>query len=217
VTTENPQNTFDAFHHWYYNSGVWENVKFLGVPCLKSVMDMWNYQEIIHDLSPSVIVEFGTHSGGSALYFSFIGQLVNPQIKVLSIDINHAGVDPSASANPAIELLTCSSVDARVKTRIQQLRAQLPGPAFFILDSDHHEQHVFEELVSLREVTCSGDYVIVEDGNINGHPVLPDWGPGPYEALARYRMLYPDDYQRDTEREAKFGFTFAPNGFLIRK
>lgn len=216
VTAENSQNTLDAFHQWYYNTGVWEKVTFLGVPCLKSVMDMWNYQEIIHGLRPSLIIEFGTHSGGSALYFASIGQLVNPALKVLSVDISHDGVVPVVRDNPAIELLTSSSVDARVKVRIQELRAQFPGPVFFILDSNHTEAHVYGELMLLREVTRSGDYVIVEDGNINGHPVLPGWGAGPYEALARYCGEFPDDYQRDTARENKFGFTFAPNGFLIR-
>ena len=82
--------------------------------------------------------------------------------------------------------------------------------------SDHSMKHVFLELVQLRSLTRPGDYVVVEDGNINGHPVVPDWGPGPYEALEEYFSRYPDDYRRDTEREEKFGFTFAPNGFLIR-
>ncbi|MBV9768089.1 MAG: hypothetical protein JOZ32_00840 [Bryobacterales bacterium] len=43
------------------------------------------------------------------------------------------------------------------------------------------------------------------------------WGPGPYEALEEYLRQYPNDYQPDREREEKFGFTFAPKGFLIRR
>ena len=68
----------------------------------------------------------------------------------------------------------------------------------------------------LRDLTRPGDYVVVEDGNINGHPVLPDWGPGPWEAIEEYESRHPDDYRHDTEREGKFGFTFAPRGYLIR-
>ena len=84
------------------------------------------------------------------------------------------------------------------------------------MDSNHAEDHVYAELVALRELTREGDVVIVEDTNINGHPVLPVYGPGPYEGLHRYLSAYPDDYSRDVEREWKFGFTFAPDGFLIR-
>ena len=90
-------------------------------------------------------------------------------------------------------------------------------PAFVILDSDHSKDHVLAELEMLRDVTRPGDYVVVEDGNINGHPVLPDFGPGPYEAIQEYEARHPEDYRHDTEREAKFGFTFAPRGYLIRK
>ena len=72
------------------------------------------------------------------------------------------------------------------------------------------------ELNLLRPLLLSGDYVVVEDSNINGHPVISGWGPGPYEAIEDYFRLFPDDYRHDQERENKFGFTFAPNGFLVR-
>ena len=64
-----------------------------------------------------------------------------------------------------------------------------------------------------------GDYVVVEDSNINGHPVFSpyDPGPGPYEALEEYFSRFPQDYIPDRERENKFGFTYAPKGFLIRR
>ncbi|WP_285161990.1 CmcI family methyltransferase, partial [Mycobacterium tuberculosis] len=50
----------------------------------------------------------------------------------------------------------------------------------------------------------------------NGHPVLPGFGPGPYEAIEAYEDEFPNDYKHDAERENKFGWTSAPNGFLIR-
>jgi cephalosporin hydroxylase len=110
-----------------------------------------------------------------------------------------------------------SSTDQRVSKRIRELRAEYPGPAFFILDSDHSKDHVLGEMQLLRAVTEPGDYVIVEDSNINGHPVQRNFGPGPYEAIEAYEKQFPDDYSHDSAREAKFGFTFAVNGFLIRK
>jgi cephalosporin hydroxylase len=53
--------------------------------------------------------------------------------------------------------------------------------------------------------------------NINGHPVLPGWGPGPFEAMESYCVNHPEDYERDLAREEKFGFSFATRGFLIRR
>jgi cephalosporin hydroxylase len=76
--------------------------------------------------------------------------------------------------------------------------------------------HVLAEMKLLRPLLSTGDYVIVEDSMLNGHPVLPMFGPGPYEAIEAYEREFPDDYTYDTEREEKFGWTQAPYGFLIR-
>ncbi len=53
--------------------------------------------------------------------------------------------------------------------------------------------------------------------NVNGQPGLPAHGPGPFEAMEEYFREYPDDYVHDAAREAKFAFTFATRGFLIRR
>jgi cephalosporin hydroxylase len=159
----------------------------------------------------------GTWQGGSTLYFAEILQLVSPRSRVLSVDIDQSLVDQRVRRHNLVELLQCDTTGPLVASRFNELRREYGGQAFFILDSDHTKQHVLAELMSLRALTKPGDYVVVEDGNINGHPLLPDWGPGPYEALEEYLAKYPNDYTPDIERENKFGFTFAPKGFLIRR
>src|SRR5690606_35138463 len=132
----------EAYHRWYYNTEVWLGVEFLGVPCYKSVADMWNYQEIITGLRPSLIVEFGTRFGGAALYFSVIGRAVNPDVCVVSVDISHEDVAPQVLTDPGIRLITSSSASPSVAANLAAFRKALPGPAFFILDSDHKKEHV---------------------------------------------------------------------------
>ncbi|MCB1844117.1 MAG: hypothetical protein KDI09_14230 [Halioglobus sp.] len=204
------------YHKWYYDNEVWEDVRFLGVVTNKSVSDLWNYQEILAELRPSLVVEFGTRFGGSALYFSVIGRAINPDLRVLSVDVSHAEVAPIVRDDPGVILLQQSSSDPGVADAILEMRDARPGKVFFILDSDHRKPHVLAELMLLRPVIRTGDYLVVEDGNINGNPVLPGWGEGPLEALREYVATYPDDYTHDTEREQKFGFTFAPSGFLLK-
>lgn len=205
-----------AYHHWYYDTAVWRKTTYLGVPCLKSVSDMWNYQEILHQLRPSLVIEFDTHSGGATLFFSHLLRHINAHSKVLTVDIDHALASPQLRADDHIECVIRSSTDVAVADRIRQLRSVYPGPAFVILDSDHSMVHVLNELRLLRDLLRRGDYVIVEDSNVNGHPVMPKHGPGPMEAIMAYFEEFPDDYRRDTDREVKFGFSFAPKGFLIR-
>jgi cephalosporin hydroxylase len=206
-----------AYHFWYYHNTVWGNTKWLGIPTLKSVSDMWNYQEIIFERRPSLIIEFGTRFGGSALFFSSIMGSIGHSFRVLSVDISHADASDRTKADKNIELLELSSSDHRVAVRIAELRKNFPGPVFAILDSDHSKQHVLNEMNLLRPLLMPGDYLIVEDSNINGHPVLGSFGPGPYEAMEEYFRSYPNDYIRDVKAEGKFGFTFAPKGFLVRQ
>jgi cephalosporin hydroxylase len=57
--------------------------------------------------------------------------------------------------------------------------------------------------------------MVVEDTNINGHPVYDDFGPGPMEALTAF-LEEREDFDIDRRRE-KFFLTFHPNGFLRKR
>jgi cephalosporin hydroxylase len=207
----------EKFHVWNYTSGVHERTFFMGRHVVKSVADLWNYQEILFDLKPRLVVEFGTNQGGSALYFASIMRCIRNNFLVLTVDVTMDLVDATTRRDQNIEFMECRSTEPRVAERIKALRAEYAGPVFFILDSDHSAQNVHAELVMLRDLTTKGDYVIVEDSNINGHPVLPGWGPGPFEAMQSYFEKFPNDYTRDIERGRKFGITYATHGFLARK
>lgn len=207
----------EKYHIWFYATKIWEQTKWMNVTTYKSPSDMWNYQEILSSLKPRLIIEFGTAFGGAALFFAGVMRQIGNPFRILSVDINLECIDNKVKSDPDIELLTMSSVDNRVALRISSLRTEFPGPAFAILDSDHSKNHVLSELKMLRPLLTSGDYLVVEDSNINGHPVNPMWGPGPFEAIDEYFREFPDDYHHDTDRENKFGFTCAPNGFLIRR
>jgi cephalosporin hydroxylase len=205
---------------WYYGALVQNTTTWSGVTCWKSVSDMWNYQEILFELKPSLVIEFGTRYGGSALFFAHVmrqNSRPSQPFKVLSVDISHKVLDPAARRDPDILFVESSSTAPMVAEQIQRLKFQFPGRIFAILDSDHSRDHVVAEMKLLRPLLSAGDYLVVEDSCINGHPVLPGWGPGPYEAIEAYEHEYPNDYIHDRRRENKFGWTFATNGFLIRR
>ncbi len=183
--------------------------RFLGVQTLKYPTDLWIYQEIISERLPDVIVETGTWHGGSALFLATICDALDHG-RVISIDPSPAEPLPE---HPRITWLRGSSVEDAV---IAEVRAstQASDRVMAILDADHSRDHVLAELGTYADIVTPGDYLVVEDTNVNGHPVLSDHGPGPSEAVAEFLSCDPR-YAPDRARE-RLLLSANPGGFLRR-
>ena len=153
----------EEYHKWHYGTLLWTKTTWMGVKCWKSVSDMWNYQEILIELKPSLVIEFGTRYGGSALFFANVMRYAGQPFKVLSVDISHTTLDPLARREPDILFIESSSTDPAIAERIQRLKGEYPGKIFAILDSDHSMNHVLAEMKLLRPLFSAGDYLVVED------------------------------------------------------
>jgi cephalosporin hydroxylase len=213
----NPSQAAINFYHEWYADQVSHSITFLGVPIMKWVGDLWTYQQIIFLMKPALIIEFGTGCGGSALWFAELMRYVNPVGIVATFDIDITYVDDRVKNHPGIRCMQWDTANPTLIERLRGLRQAFPGPVFIILDSDHKKAHVLAEMELLRGVLKDGDYLVVEDGNINGHPIYGGWGEGPFEALQEYEQRYPNDYEHDRVNERRFGFTFATEGYLIPK
>ncbi|HEY0836633.1 MAG TPA: CmcI family methyltransferase [Azospirillum sp.] len=201
---------------WFHESNVWKGMGWRGVRTLKLPSDMWNYQEIIHQRGVQWVVETGTRHGGSALYFADLLDAAGARGKVISADVTHEALHPSIPHNSRIHLLLGDSGAPEMAAAIARLLPEDRGPLFMILDSDHAASHVYRELCSLVPLLRCGDYLVVEDTVVNGHPVRPEHGPGPWEALDRYLAEQPDTLQADVRRERKFGCSFAARGYFVK-
>jgi cephalosporin hydroxylase len=199
------------FHRLYYDSPVrtWSNTYWLGTHTQKCPLDLWIYQEILYELRPEAIVETGTASGGSALFLASVCDLLG-QGKIISVDIE----DAERPQHDRVTYLTGSSVAPKIVDRVVEFVGDA-APVLVILDSDHSREHVLEELRAYSPVVTPGSYLIVEDTNVNGHPVLPEHGPGPMEAVDEFLDSAPE-FSVDPERE-KFFLTFNPRGFLRKR
>ena len=205
----------EDFHRLYFNDVFDKRLRanWLGVEVLKYPTDLLVYQEIIHEIRPDLIIETGTHHGGSALFFASILDLIG-QGQVISIDLNRGNNLPH---HPRITYLVGSSTSEDVLADVAR-RAEGLATVLVTLDSSHTKPHVAREIDIYRRFVTTGSYLIVEDTKLNGHPVFtryePDLGEGPMEAVMEF-LAKDRTFRVDRSRE-RFFLTSNPNGFLLK-
>lgn len=221
-----------AFHRYYYESGVVGRTTWRGVPIGKCPMDLITYAAIIHETGATVIVEMGTNFGGSALFFADVlfaigNDQVLASLDVISVDTFSRPVsDPTYQRpwpeNGIIKYIAGDSTDPRTREAVVEVihRDRIthePPAVMVVLDSRHDKAHVLKELDLYAPLVTKGCYLVVEDTNLNGHPVAAHTGPGPAEALAEWFVTreVAKSFQVDRSRE-KFGISMSPKGWLRR-
>ena len=199
----------DNFHKLYYQTlgRTWKNTFWLNVPCQKCPLDLWVYQELILDLRPDVIIESGTGTGGSALFLASCCELLKNG-RVITIDIDD---QPNRPVHRRVTYLSGSSISEQILQQIRRFINQT-DKVIVILDSEHTKEYVLQELRIYSELVTIGSYLIVEDSNVNGHPVMSDFGPGPMEAIREF-LKHNENFVIDRTKE-KFYLTFNPCGYL---
>ena len=205
------RRTVDRFHRLYYNemARTWGRTFWLGTRAAKTPLDLWIYQEILTDLQPELVIETGTAAGGSARFLASCMDMIG-RGRVITVDL----VDvPGRPQHDRITYLTGSSVDPAILEQVRAAAADAES-VMVVLDSDHSRDHVLAELHAYSPLVTPGSYLVVEDTNVNGHPILPSFGPGPHEAVEAF-LAGGAPFVRDRERE-KFFFTFNPGGYLKR-
>jgi len=179
----------------------------------KCPLDLWIYQEIICSRKPDIIVETGSYKGASAHYFKSMMNLSGYDGQVISVDITPRDNFPKLDG---LTFLTGSSIEDNIVNNIKEQCEN--KTVMVILDSDHSCNHVAAELEIYSELVTPRKHLVVEDTNLNGHPVITKGfdgnTPGPMEAIQEF-MVDNKDFRIDKRCE-KFLLTMHPNGFLIK-
>jgi len=211
--TATETDVINRFHDLYYRrwlaGGDTIDVSWLGHVVRKCPLDLWIYQELLVRTRPDLVIETGTLFGGSALFMATIMDLIGHG-HVITID---QGARPDRPLHPRIGYWLGSSVDQAI---VAEARDAARGKrTMVVLDSDHSAAHVFEEIMCYSPLVQVGDYLIVEDTNVNGHPTYQEYGPGPMEAVEKF-LSQSDEFVIDKRCE-RFLITMNPKGYLKRQ
>jgi cephalosporin hydroxylase len=199
----------DLFHREFYDAGLW-HTSFMDVPMQKYPNDLWMYQKILWEKRPELVVECGTCDGGTTLFLATMLKAFGLSGQVVSIDIEDK---PNRPKHERITYLLGSSTSIEVVLRVRGLAQG--SRTMVILDSNHTKAHVLTELTVYAPIVTSGQYMIVEDTNLNGHPVLPNYGPGPMEAVEEF-LKTNQEFVINRAYE-QFIISANPRGYLMKK
>jgi cephalosporin hydroxylase len=192
---------------------VFEN-RWLGVKTLQNPNDVWITQEILFEVKPDFLVETGTLFGGSAALWAMILEQINPAARVITIDIKDRVTEAKKLDifRRKVDFLIGSSTDPEI---VAEVRRRTKGKKIVVLlDSAHEKDHVLNELEAYSPLVAVGSYLIVQDTVVNGHPIWPNFGPGPHEAVEEF-LATNDQFEPDHSRE-RLLLTLCRDGYLKR-
>ena len=178
--------------------------RFLGVWTVQNPSDAWIVMEILYEVKPDLLIEAGTFHGGSANLWAIILEHINPNSKVITIDIEDKR-EPRAKELPIakerVTFLLGSSTDPKVVAEVH--RRAKGKKAIVLLDSLHSKEHVAAEIEAYKSIVGVGSYIIVQDTPL-----------GPKAAIDEF-LASTDTFVADRKRE-RYSDTNSVRGYLKR-
>ena len=105
-----------------------------GVTILKDPLDLTIIQQLLWELKPRTVIEFGAYKGGSALWTADMLKMFGCKSRVISIDIDLSLLDAVARESPDVEFIEgdlfhvekCFPEDFLKVTELVQLETNVP-------------------------------------------------------------------------------------------
>lgn len=200
---------------------------YAGVPLMKFPEDLRVYEQLLWEMRADVVIEIGTHSGGSALWFrdrlrtlASYGRVATP-VRVVTIDVRvERACELLEAADPRytdeIDVVEGDVTDPELPARVE---ARVPSGArcMVVEDSAHTYETTFAALGGFSRFVPLDGWMIVEDGCVDIDAMrLPDWPRGVLPAVEDWLASSQGGAFRRRRDAERYGFTCHPGGFLQR-
>jgi cephalosporin hydroxylase len=203
-----------------WSAGLWRGNKWLGVEIWQWPTDLFVLQEILFEQRPRVVLETGTASGGSAIFYSSMLHLLGGG-RVVSVDLEGPEeVRRLMAEHPRGGDVTLIRGDSKAPETLDKVRESLGDETnvLVVLDSNHSYEHVLGELRAYRDFVPVGGSLVVFDTICHYIADLPGKGSwrddNPLRAVDEF-LAEDTRFERDPGRE-KLQVTMAPGGYLRR-
>jgi cephalosporin hydroxylase len=190
---------------------------WFGVELLQTPNDLLTFANLVFRVQPDLIIETGTYNGGSAIYFATLLEKLNPDGKVITVDLDSRRWDLTLEAGRVPKALTSriifikgDSVSEAVLKQIESYARNKRGLVF--LDSAHGKDHVVKELRLYSRFVAQGSYAIVHDTLTEA--IWTVHNPGPLAAIREFLAGTPD-FEIDEQLPERV-LSLCPSGFLKR-
>jgi cephalosporin hydroxylase len=240
ITLQDSPELWQKTYDWMFANGLKHysyHFEWMGRPIIQYPQDIVQFQEIVWQTKPDLIIETGIAHGGSLMLSASMlalldmtlplcssNQVDGKQRMVLGIDIdirkhNREAIETHPMAN-RIKMIEGSSIDFNVAARVKDYAKKF-NSIMVCLDSNHTHEHVLEELRIYAELVSIGNYCIVWDTVIEDMPCgsFPErpWDKGRNPKTAVWEFIKGnDDFIIDKDIQNKLLITVAPDGYLKR-
>lgn len=184
------------------------NFEYNGLKSLKCPFDYLNYQMIIDEVKPDLIIEIGTHFGGNSLYLADLLQLRNRGV-LHTIDVNEYGDLSKLDLHPRIKRFL-GGYENYDLNQILEFENVL-----IIDDGSHQYRDVLNSLNKFNKFVTTNSYFIVEDGVLSELGYEESYEGGPLRAIEEF-LKENNNFIIDEKWINFFGknATFNPKGYL---
>jgi cephalosporin hydroxylase len=183
--------------------------RYRGIPMLKNPFDLALYPLLLERARPRTLIEIGSYSGGSALWFA--DQV--PAMRVYSIDLKRV----TAVEHPAVTFLEGDARDLGAVLTPQFLES-IDRPLLVIEDSSHLAGTTAAVLDFFDRSLLPGEFIVIEDGILSAMRVADSYEGGPLRAIHEFLARTNGRYEIDRALCDYFGtnVTWNVDGYLRR-
>mmetsp|Transcript_20488 Transcript_20488/g.35217 ORF Transcript_20488/g.35217 Transcript_20488/m.35217 type:complete len:364 (-) Transcript_20488:592-1683(-) len=214
-----------AWYKYYNDRGLYKRTMWAGAQSLQPPLDAWILQEIVFEVKPDLIIEIGTFTGGSAVFFSHMMEIYNTNARILTFDIRDVYQNYlSETRGPCPKCIAANETSLWKRVDFVQGDANTPEnralcrdraskakTVLVNIDGQHLYEDIKRDIENFHDFVTPGSYMIVQDTHLTR---LYDHKPYAHKACEEFIATHPDWYM-DRDREYLV-ISAHPMGFLKR-